>query len=87
MLTDPRNDGIKLTQYGQSRPYASSIYVGTVSADSEESAKEKLAAMRRVNSILTKQDRGQDWSMPYFEKLSKTADNNWEFVIVEEYTG
>ena len=79
-------EGIVLNQCGQPRPYADSIYSGTVTAESEEEAKGKLASMRHVPEILPKQDSVR-WSCPYFRSWRKINETTWGFVIVEEYTG
>lgn len=79
-------EGIDLKQCGQPGPYQDSVYAGTVTAESEEEAKKKLAALRLVPEIFAKQD-SEKWSRPYFTKFAKAGDNTWEFRIVEEYTG
>ena len=79
-------DGIELTQCGQPRPYADSVYAGTVKAESEQEAKEKLAKMRHRKAILEKQDEVA-WSSPYFTQFVKIDEGKWKFTIIEEYTG
>jgi hypothetical protein len=73
------------TQCGQPRAYADSIYAGTVWADSEQEAREKLAKMR-YTEILDKQDK-ERWHLPYFTKFRAVKPREWEFSITEEYTG
>ena len=79
-------EGITLKQCGQPRPYADSVYSGTVTAESEEEAKGKLALMRHVKAIFPKQDPIR-WSSPYFRSWHQIDETTWEFVIIEEYTG
>lgn len=87
MATATRTDGIELTRCGQSRPYQDSVYAGTLVATDEAEARQKLAAMRHTKVILDKQDKGENWSSPYFTKFNAIGDGKWEFTIVEEYTG
>jgi hypothetical protein len=82
-MTDPT---IKLTQCGQPRPYADSIFAGTVEAQSEEEARKKLASMRHTTEILDKQSP-EEWSRPYFTSFRQAGPGEWAFRIVEEYTG
>lgn len=79
-------DGIELTQCGQPRSYADSVYAGTVEAASESEAREKLAKMRHVPAIRDKQDK-EHWSSPYFTEFTMTEEGKWRFRIIEEYTG
>jgi len=79
-------DGIKLTQCGQLGPHQDSVYAGTVTAESEEDARRKLAKMRFVDAIFDTQDKDK-WSFPYFTRFEKTGEHEWTFRIVEEYTG
>jgi len=85
MAENSRN-GIELTQCGQQRPYADSVYAGTIEAASEADARAKLAAMRSVALILDHQDK-ERWSMPYFSLFRQVKPGKWAFRIVEEYTG
>ena len=77
--------GIELTQCGQPRPYADSIYAGTVIAETEEDARRRLAKLLHTDKILDKQSA--EWWRPYFTRFEKTEDNTWKFRIVREYTG
>ena len=77
---------IELTQNGQPRPYADSIYEGTVIAESEEEARSKLAEMRFVASIRDKRDK-EIWYAPYFTEFKQVESGKWKFRIIEEYTG
>lgn len=79
------NNGIELTQCGQPRHYADSIYAGTVTAESEAEAREKLTKMRGVREILDRQDKDR-WSCPYFTEFDQVEPGKWKFHIVEEYT-
>ena len=79
--------GIDLTQSGQPRPYADSVDAGTVVADSEEEAREKLAKLCGVSKILGKQDKGSDWSCPYFSLFREDGPGKWQFRIIHEFTG
>jgi hypothetical protein len=79
-------DGIKLTQCGQLGPYQDSVYAGTVTAESEEEARSKLAKMRFVGTILDRQD-AENWHRPYFTRFAKSGEREWTFRIVQEYTG
>ncbi len=81
------NKTIKLTQCGQARPYADSIYAGTVQADTEQQARDDLQKMRGGNlPIYDKQDK-ENWHMPYFTEFREIEPGLWKFCIVEEYTG
>jgi hypothetical protein len=83
-----KDNGIKLTQCGQPRPYADSIYAGTVTAESEQEARDKLQEMRgTTRPILDKQGGGDDWSRSYFTKFRKSGESVWEFSITQPYTG
>lgn len=82
------NDSIQLTQCGQPRAYADSIFAGSVWAESEAEAREKLQAMRGTTKpILDRQGKGDEWSRAYFTKFHHVGSGKWEFRIVEEYTG
>ena len=67
-------------------PYADSIYAGTVVAESEEDAVSNLSQMRNVKNIPMSKDQ-VNWHSPYFERFEKTGENEWEFKIIEEFTG
>lgn len=79
-------NGISLTQCGQPHPYADLAYAGTVEADSEPQARERLAKMRSVDTILDQQD-AENWHMPYFREFVMIAPSVWQFWITEAYTG
>ena len=78
--------GIELTQAGQPRPYADSVYAGTVKADTKEEARTVLSTWQRVETIPDRQDK-EKWSWPYFTKLRERETGLWEFTFVKEYTG
>ena len=83
-----KNPNIKLIQCGQERAYGDSIYAGTIRAESEQQARDGLQEMRGTNKpILDKQDRGHEWSRPYFTEFREVEPGLWKFRIVEEYTG
>ncbi len=81
-----KDESIKLTQGGQFRPYADSVFAGTVTAETEADARAKLAKMREVDEIFDRQ-HPEKWSFPYFTRFAQVEPNKWEFRIVEEYTG
>lgn len=76
---------IDLTRCGQPRPYADSVWEGTVTANSEQAARDKLAEMLYGEVILDRQDK-EFWSRPYFTRFTRIEDGKWEFRIVEEFT-
>lgn len=80
------SEGIQLTQCGQPRPYSDSIYAGTITAESEQVARERLAKMRHCKEILNCQSK-ERWSSPYFTEFIDVSPGKWRFRIIEEYTG
>lgn len=78
---------LNITQCGQPRPYADSIYEGTVEAAHEREAREALQKMRyRIKPIYDKQDK-KDWAHPYFVYFKEISPHLWAFKIIEAYTG
>ena len=73
--------GIDLTQCGQPRAYADSEYVGTVEAESEEEAREKLVTMCHGAEILEKRSQGDDWHKHFFREFQITSPGIWKFHI------
>lgn len=79
-------NGITITRSGQPYPYADREYEGTIEAGSEPEARQRLAKMRSVDTILDRQDP-EEWHMPYFREFKLVAPSVWQFKITEAYTG
>ena len=82
-----KNNRIKTTQYGQPRPYADSVYAGTIHAESEQQARDDLQLMRGASKPILDDRKGESWSRPYFTEFKEIEPGLWKFRIVEEYTG
>lgn len=74
------------TQCGQPRPYADSIFIGTIQANSEQEAKDELQKNRDCVTPFKNKDEKREWWEIYFTELSEIEPGLWRFKFITLYT-
>lgn len=77
---------ITLTQSGQLRPYGDSIFAGTVEADSEQEARDKLQKLRQSPNPIADKGHQGCWALAYIDELTEVSKGKWKFRIIEPST-
>lgn len=85
--TNRNIEGLEMTQAGQPYPYKDSIYAGTIEAENEENARDKLKRMKGESRPLQDKQDKENWHWPYLDEFEKVEDGKWRFKIIEAYTG
>lgn len=78
-------DGVEFTKSGQPRPYADHEYVGTVKAQDEREAKEKLKSY--FSGVIHQNWSREKWWEPFFKEFSQHSAGVWKFHVCKQYTG
>lgn len=76
---------ITWTQQGQPRPYADSIFAGTVTAESEADAR-VLIVKARYNNPIYNIGEPCEWWQSRFTKFKMVESGKWEFSVTQPYT-